>query len=1009
MRFAAFALALLLPLGAAAQALPRTVADVFAALERQPEPAAAANARAVLAKPAPAGADRDALVEHHSARAGAAAALGRVAEAIRERRRLVELLEGERNQPKHLIDLAVNEMMAGNWAEAERLALRASRAPTAWWGQDVISGLLLARMQSFLGDYRNARTATARIESLFRAASRHVQAGPFVELVGSWLAWAQADTQLADGQALAGERALRLAHERGLADVGLAEDRARSVEQSPAADVTWQVLDLIETQLVRLHVQQGRLQEAELAARRMLSRNLERYGRGSPSTALAVAALGEVMGAQGRQREAAALGDRAAQILGASGVAAASGLAFHAERVRIDARIGRLAWTEAATLVDELRAKLKDDAYLLKASERQPAWALAVLRSGRADVAAGWLGGLAQELERHLGKDRYEAAEARGLHGAALAAKGDRAAAFEAFAAALPVLVAPKRKGGGDAEDALRLVKRQAILEAYIGLLHDTQAERGPQAIAEAFRLGDATLGGSVQAALAASAARALAGTPQLGALIRREQDSKRELASLNDRLLVLATSPDSAQRDKAVAELRERATALEAERTALFAEIESRFPDYADLVSPRPATLADAQKSLRAGEALVLVVPGETRTFVWTLRPSGRVAFHAAALTRAELAAMVARLRTALDPGEVTIPRLRGFDYGVAHKLYAALLAPSAGVWGEAADLVVVTGGALGQLPLSLLLTEAAAPTQVAVPFAEMKGLPWLARKASVTSAPSVNAFARLRALPAANAQRAPFIGFGDPVFSAAAAPTAVAPAGATRLRALTLARVTEAVDVTKQPVSHADYATLSPLPDTREEIEAIAKSLGADPARDAYLGERASRRSVRSADLQSRRIVAFATHGLVPGDLPGLAEPALALSATGNAAESPLLTLEDVLGLKLDADWVVLSACNTAAGDGAGAEAVSGLGRGFFYAGSRALLVTHWPVETVSARLLVTGLFERYAADPALSRAQALNRAMLALIDGPGSANLSYAHPLFWAPYALIGDGGR
>jgi CHAT domain-containing protein len=116
----------------------------------------------------------------------------------------------------------------------------------------------------------------------------------------------------------------------------------------------------------------------------------------------------------------------------------------------------------------------------------------------------------------------------------------------------------------------------------------------------------------------------------------------------------------------------------------------------------------------------------------------------------------------------------------------------------------------------------------------------------------------------------------------------------------------------------------------------------------------------------------------------------------------------------LKLDADWVVLSACNTAAGDGAGAEAISGLGRGFFYAGSRALLVTHWPVETRSARQLVSTLFERYAADPKLSRAEALRQASLAVMedtakDAGGKALFSYAHPLFWAPYALVGDGGR
>jgi CHAT domain-containing protein len=124
-------------------------------------------------------------------------------------------------------------------------------------------------------------------------------------------------------------------------------------------------------------------------------------------------------------------------------------------------------------------------------------------------------------------------------------------------------------------------------------------------------------------------------------------------------------------------------------------------------------------------------------------------------------------------------------------------------------------------------------------------------------------------------------------------------------------------------------------------------------------------------------------------------------------------MLTLDDVLSLKLDADLVVLSACNSAAGDGRGSDAISGLGRAFFYAGSRALLVTHWPVESRSARLLVTGLFERYVADPTLSRAEALRQSMLSLMeraatDAAGTPVHSYAHPMFWAPFALVGDPG-
>jgi CHAT domain-containing protein len=167
---------------------------------------------------------------------------------------------------------------------------------------------------------------------------------------------------------------------------------------------------------------------------------------------------------------------------------------------------------------------------------------------------------------------------------------------------------------------------------------------------------------------------------------------------------------------------------------------------------------------------------------------------------------------------------------------------------------------------------------------------------------------------------------------------------------------------------------------------------------------------------DLSRFRIVAFATHGLIPGDLEGLTQPALALTAPEVAGVSGdgLLTVEKVLPLKLDADWVVLSACNTAAGAGAGAEAFSGLGRAFFYAGTRALLVTNWSVHSASARELISELFRRQSADRALPRAEALRQAMMSMLEGPGFVNASgktlftYAHPFFWAPYSIIGDGG-
>ena len=215
---------------------------------------------------------------------------------------------------------------------------------------------------------------------------------------------------------------------------------------------------------------------------------------------------------------------------------------------------------------------------------------------------------------------------------------------------------------------------------------------------------------------------------------------------------------------------------------------------------------------------------------------------------------------------------------------------------------------------------------------------------------------------------------------------------------------------------VDSAGIGDLPRLPDTADELRSIALALEADPTKALHLGKEANEDFVKKTDLSGFKIVAFATHGLVPGELDGLDQPALALSAPSVAGVEGdgLLTMQEILSLKLDADWVVLSACNTGAGAGAGAEAASGLGRAFFYAGTRAILVTNWSVHSQSARELVTDLFRRQAADAKLSRGEALRQASMALMDGKGFTDdkgetvFAYAHPLFWAPYSIIGDGG-
>ncbi len=307
-------------------------------------------------------------------------------------------------------------------------------------------------------------------------------------------------------------------------------------------------------------------------------------------------------------------------------------------------------------------------------------------------------------------------------------------------------------------------------------------------------------------------------------------------------------------------------------------------------------------------------------------------------------------------------------------------------------------------------------------------RGIYWLVRDHAITVLPAVSSLKALRRVAKPSGAVKPMIGFGNPLLDgdqgdprygdyykqrAALARDNQRCRGTMRERvAAPFAPVRGVTPVaTRGGLADLDHLKAqAPLPETADELCAVARDLGAD-AGEMRLGARATEGEVKalsaSGALAQYRIVHFATHGALAGQLNGTSEPGLILTPPAAATEEDdgYLSASEIAGLKLDADWVILSACNTAAGGATGAEALSGLARAFFYAQARALLVSHWAVNSNATVKLITSAVSTLRRHPRIGRAEALRRAMLAMID---RGKPYEGHPSYWAPSVLVGEGG-
>ncbi|MEY4644902.1 MAG: hypothetical protein RLZZ596_1733 [Pseudomonadota bacterium] len=600
-----------------------------------------------------------------------------------------------------------------------------------------------------------------------------------------------------------------------------------------------------------------------------------------------------------------------------------------------------------------------------------------------------------------FGEGHYFVAQSSGLQGVALWRQDKlelREQALSLLEAAVSDLVHPKNADFLDSF-AYRPEIRQTIISTYIEALLQT---RSPQ-IANALGLADWLKAGTTQEAMADAAVRAAAQTQGLADLVRQEQDAKNEIKGLRDYLSGQAGNAQSTLPEIA-AQMRERINALEKNRLELQSKIKAAFPGYERLVRPLPPQIDEIAKALQPSEALIFLMPEIKGVHVWAVTTKGGqpdTRHHWVDWPLQTLTKDIAALRQPLEAlGETGT--VKPFPNALALTLYQKLLAPLAGDLKGQSQWIIAASGPLARIPFSLLQVQAAQGSNSAR---------WLIDQVALTHVPNVGSWLSLRSLPRNVKPDQPLLAWGDPSFKPAQAINSVVTPSASVVRAVRSAPKESDTDLEKDIIRHDNlYHEIPPLPETREELIQLARALQASPS-DLILGSQATRMSVLNANksgvLQRKRVLVFATHGLMVGELPGLAQPALAMAANGEETRnplSPLLTLEDVLGLKLNSDWVVLSACNTAAGDGKGEEALSGLARGFFYAGSRSMLVTHWAVESESAKELTTKTFAHFTQSTSAPKAESLRQAIIQVKADP-----RYSHPVFWAPYVLVGDSLR
>jgi CHAT domain-containing protein/Tfp pilus assembly protein PilF len=483
--------------------------------------------------------------------------------------------------------------------------------------------------------------------------------------------------------------------------------------------------------------------------------------------------------------------------------------------------------------------------------------------------------------------------------------------------------------------------------------------------------------------------------------LVAADQNVAASLAALGDQGNQFRREADSAR------------TALIERRAGIDARLRADFADYFQLVQPGIVGIAEARRALAPDEALLIAVPTDLGIQLFAITRE-QVVWGRSEMTSDQVAAAVRRLRwqvggrtdatqaqvatwSAAEPAGTPI----SYDRTVAFALYTNVLSPVANALVGKRQLTVVSAGPLASLPFEIMVTRR--PSGTDNDPEALRATAWVSDDFAIVRAPSVQSLIALRGQSRGAPLAQSFVGIGAPELQGSNAGRRGGPA----IESGTM--FSRSLNAAGSGIANVNQLRrLASLPGTASELERMATSLGAGSG-SLFLGARATEPAVRGMDLSRTSILVFATHGLMPFDFFGLTEPGLVLTppATASSSDDGYLAASEVSALRLNADWVILSACDTATSAGGDPQGLSALSRAFFYAGARNLLATHWPVNdeigaTISSRtvaLAATGLSRPRAFQQALREAR---------MDRSHDTEAgSWAHPGYWGPFVLMGEG--